>query len=177
MKFLKRLSVIVLILVAAFLVVAAFLPKVTTVTREIEISKSPSAIYGIVADFHTWDSWSHWAKMDPTQKVTITGEAGKVGSVMSWNGNKTGSGTQTLTVSEGGKSLVYMMHFTKPMDGYSKTWLNFEASKNGTKVIWKLSSDNKYPIERWTGLMMGSMIGSAFDNSLGNLKKLAESQK
>ncbi len=44
----------------------------------------------------------------------------------------------------------------------------------GTQFKWTFYTDNTYPVGRWMGLMMKSMLGTAFENSQSNIKTLLE---
>ena len=161
-------------IIAIVLIGAAILPDSTTVSRSIIISTDPASVYNLVADFHTWNSWSHWAKADPSQKVSISGPDLKVGSEMSWVGKKTGTGKMTINELEEGKSISINMATLSPMEGRSTNKMAFNSISGGTEFTWTFTSESKYPLGRWMGLMMKSMLGTALENSETNVKTLLE---
>jgi hypothetical protein len=174
MMILKTIILGIAAILGIFLIGAAFLPSSTLVSRSAVLPADPKAVYDLVADFHTWNSWSHWAKADPSQKVSISGPDLKIGSEMSWAGNKTGTGKMTITNLEEGKSLMLEMVTISPMKGTSLNSLTFDSTNGGTRFTWAFSSENKYPLGRWMGLMMQGMLGTAFENSQQNLKIMLE---
>jgi hypothetical protein len=159
MMILKTVVLGIAAILGIFLIGAAFLPSSTLVSRSAVLPADPKTVYDLVADFHTWNSWSHWAKADPSQKVSISGPDLKIGSEMSWVGNKTGTGKMTITKLEEGTSL---------------NSLSFDSTNGGTRFTWAFSSENTYPLGRWMGLMMQGMLGTAFENSQQNLKIMLE---
>ena len=67
-------------------------------------------------DFHKWDAWSPWAKLDPDAKITFEGP--DLGTVMAWAGNdKVGEGKMTLTESQPNDLLKLKVDFVKPFLG------------------------------------------------------------
>ena len=39
-------------------------------------------------DFHKWDAWSPWAKLDPNAKTAFEGPSAGEGAVFAWAGNR-----------------------------------------------------------------------------------------
>src|SRR5437899_8899192 len=96
MKILIALAVIVIV----FVVVVAMRPSEYRVARTVTISASAPAVFAQVNDFHRWDAWNPWAKMDPAMKQTYDGAPAGTGAVYTWTGNKeVGEGRMTLTAS------------------------------------------------------------------------------
>ena len=66
------------VVVVVFVIVVAMRPEDFRVTRSAIISAPPPTVFEQVNDFHKWDDWSPWAKLDPTCKNTFDGApAGK----------------------------------------------------------------------------------------------------
>jgi hypothetical protein len=168
----KTIVLSITVIIAILLIVAAFLPSSTHVSRSVIISSDPLTVYQLVANFHTWNLWSHWSKMDTSQQVSISGPDMKVGSVMSWNGKKTGTGTMTISEIVEGKLLIINMVTFTPMKGNSINKMAFRQVNRGTEFSWTFTSENKYPMGRWMGLVMKGMLGKAFENSQENIKKI-----
>src|SRR5207244_10375587 len=96
MKTLIALAVIVVV----FVVVVATRPSEYRVARTVTISAPAPAVFAQVNDFHKWDAWNPWAKMDPAMKQTYEGALAGTGAVYTWTGNKeVGEGRMTLTES------------------------------------------------------------------------------
>src|SRR6516162_842144 len=90
----------VAVIIAAFAVVAAMQPAEFRVVRSATMSAPASHVFAQVNDFHKWDAWSPWAKLDPTMKQTYEGAPAGTGAIYSWSGNsQVGEGRMTLTDS------------------------------------------------------------------------------
>ena len=101
MRFLKRLAIGSLLLIAAFLVVVWFQPDDYRLTRQTVIAAPAAAVFAQVNDLKNWDDWSPWAKLDPNAKVTFSGPQSGPGATFKWDGNdKVGAGTMTITESK-----------------------------------------------------------------------------
>src|SRR4029079_9367121 len=69
-------------------------------------------------DFHQWDAWSPWAKLDPDARITFEGPDSGQGTVMTWVGNdKVGEGKMTLTESRPNDLVKLKVDFVTPFEG------------------------------------------------------------
>src|SRR3990172_5033607 len=60
-----------------------------------------SRIFGAGKDFHKWEAWSPWAKLDPAAKTTFEGPVSGKGASFSWAGNsEVGEGKMTIVESD-----------------------------------------------------------------------------
>ena len=77
---------IIVLLLAAFLLYVAALPDQFRVERSLALRATPEQIFPLINDFHEWEAWSPWEKIDPAVRRTYDGPAqGKGGSVcMEW---------------------------------------------------------------------------------------------
>ena len=67
------LPMILLAIGAIIVVLAVFValqPAEFRITREATIAAPPATVFAQVNDFHNWDAWSPWAKLDPAMKQT-----------------------------------------------------------------------------------------------------------
>ena len=87
MRFLKRLAIGSVLLIAAFLVVVWFQPDDYRLTRQTVIAAPAAAVFAQVNDLKKWDDWSPWAKLDPNAKVTFSGPQSGPGATFQWDGN------------------------------------------------------------------------------------------
>src|SRR4051812_33330828 len=89
---------LVAVLVAAVLVYAGTKPDVFRVQRATSIKAPPEKIAAVLGDFHAWEAWSPWEKMDPSMKRSFTGEPKGKGAIYLWQGNgKVGEGRMEIT--------------------------------------------------------------------------------
>src|SRR5262245_16423875 len=112
---LKRILIALATIVAIFLVVVALQPSDFRVERTTTIAELTADEFARVNDFHKWDAWSPWAKLDPDAKVTFEGPESGQGTVMNWSGNdKVGEGKMTLTESQPNELVKIKVDFVKP---------------------------------------------------------------
>ena len=93
----KKTLIGLAVLIGIFVVVVAMQPSKFEVERTATIAAPQADLFAQVNDFHKWDAWSPWARLDPDAKVTIEGAEAGEGAIMSWAGNdKVGKGTSTI---------------------------------------------------------------------------------
>ncbi|MGZ9272834.1 MAG: SRPBCC family protein [Candidatus Binatia bacterium] len=103
----KKIFIALVALVAIFIVIVALQPAEFRVTRSTIIAAPAPAVFAQVNDFHKWDGWSPWAKLDPNMKTTHEGAPAGTGAIYSWAGNSAvGEGRMTLTESRPASSCV-----------------------------------------------------------------------
>src|SRR5260370_24355149 len=97
---LKKILIGLVAIVAVFAVVVALQPSEYRVARSTTVSAPAPDVFAQVNDFHNWDAWSPWAKLDPAAKATFEGPPAGQGAVFAWSGNdKIREGRMTLTES------------------------------------------------------------------------------
>src|SRR5437899_2348290 len=80
-------AVPVLMLVVLCLVVVGLQPAEFRVERSATIAAPAAVVLAQVSDFHKWEAWSPWAKLDPACKNTFEGSPAGVGAIFAWSGN------------------------------------------------------------------------------------------
>ncbi len=174
MSILKKISYVVLAIIALFFIVALFLPSEYVVERGIEIDKPIENVYGYVADFNNFHAWNPWTPMEPGHKFEVTGDSATVGQKYYWIGEIIGSGEMVFTELKENQSIKSSIAFLSPEQGAGIVDFTFEGDMNKTKVTWKLTGDAGYPIGRYFGLIMDSMLGKDFEVGMEKLKEKCE---
>ena len=77
---LKKILIALALIVIVFVIVVASRPADFRITRSTTIAASPEVVFGQVNDFHNWEAWSPWAKLDPAMKQTYEGAPSGVGA-------------------------------------------------------------------------------------------------
>lgn len=175
MKTLEKILITVLVLAIAVVAVAYLLPSQWSVSRSIVISAPSASIHPYIENFRRWHDWMPWtAEMDPSIKYEYFGPESGKDAGQSWNGDKSGSGSMTITQSDAATGIVYSLQFggeKYPTEGS----MRYDADQNGTKVTWSSSGElGNNPISRYFGLLMDSMMGADFDKGLSKLKRVVE---
>jgi hypothetical protein len=176
---LLKILIVLAVILVVLLVVAAQRSDYFRVERSISVSASPAAAFTQVNDFHKWEAWNPWAKLDPAMKETYGGAPAGVGASYSWTGNgKVGTGRMTLTESRPFESIKIKLEFQKPFAATNTAEFTFKPDGNQTIVTWGMSGKSNF-ICKLMGLFMSmdKMIGRQFEKGLADLKSAAEAAR
>ncbi|MGC4002322.1 MAG: SRPBCC family protein [Pirellulales bacterium] len=174
----KKILLVFLVLIVGFVVYVALQPADFEVKRTAVIDAPPEVVFAQVNDFHNWEAWSPWAKLDPNAKATFAGpDAGK-GASFHWNGNaEVGEGTQTILESDPHEKIKIQLDFKKPMESSCVTDFTFTPVEGKTKVEWKMSGQNNFVGRAFCVFMnMDKMVGGQFEEGLASLNKVVTTQ-
>jgi hypothetical protein len=173
---LKGIGFVVILSIAAILIVALTKPSTFRVERSVTINASPEKVAGLINDFHQWDAWSPWAKLDPTMKTTYSGPATGPGAIYEWEGNsKVGKGRMEILSTDPTKTSI-KLDFLKPFESHNISDFVLEPQGTGTRVNWIMYG----PMEYFPGKIMSvftsmnKMIGPDFEKGLASMKAAAE---
>ncbi len=172
-KILLGLVVIVVILV----VVIALQSSTYHVERTATINAPPAVVFAQVNDFHKWNAWSPWAKLDPAMKQTFEGAPAGNGAVYTWSGNKeVGEGRMLITESHPSDLVKIKLDFLRPFAASSNTVFSFRPEGNETKVTWAIDGDKNFIAKAFHLFMnIDKMVGGDFEKGLAQMKSVAES--
>ena len=142
------------------------------------IAAPPDVVFGLVNDFHAWDKWSPWAKLDPNMKTTYGGPPSGLGATYAWTGDsKVGEGNMRITESKPPEKVGIRLEFLKPMAGLCQTDFTFKPEAGGTAVSWVMSGTNDFVGKAFSLFMdMDAMIGKDFEKGLGAMRTEAEAE-
>lgn len=102
-------------IIVLLLVVAATRPSEFRISRWETMSASPADTFAQVNDFHNWDGWSPWAKIDPGMQKTYEGAPAGTGAIYTWTGNnKVGAGRMTILESKPNSLVRIKLEFFRP---------------------------------------------------------------
>ena len=129
-----------------------------------------------VNNFHHWEQWSPWAKLDPAMETTYEGPESGVGAIYSWSGNSdVGSGRMTISESTPSEKIVLMLEFKEPFEATNTTVFQFVPDGDITTVSWRMDGTNNFVGKAMNLFMnMDSMIGASFEQGLAEIKALSE---
>ena len=173
----KKILIVLGVLIAGFLVLAAMQPDTYTVTRTATVAAPPEQVFGLVNDFHQWEKWSPWGKIDPNMKTIYEGAAAGSGAIYKWAGNSdVGEGQMTILESQPNDRVKINLEFLKPFESKAITEFTFKPEGAGTAVEWKMAGDNNMMGKVFSLAMggMDKMIGPDFEKGLGQMKAAAE---
>src|SRR4051794_10073117 len=132
----KAILAILIVLVVTVAGLCAFIatrPNEYTVTRTATMSAPPQAVFAQLNDFHKWEAWSPWAKLDPAMKVTYAGPQAGKGASYTWVGDSNvGEGNMTIADSRPNELVKIDLQFIKPFASSSITQFELKPSGNNT---------------------------------------------
>lgn len=162
--------------IAIFLIIAALQSSDFRIVRAATIAAPPAAVFEQINDFHKWNDWSPWAKLDPNAKNSFDGAPSGVGAGFSWAGNsQVGEGRMTITDSKPGELIRINLEFIKPFAATNVAEFTLTPEGNQTHVTWSMTGRNAY-IGKCMSLIMNcdKMVGGQFEQGLANLKSVLE---
>lgn len=168
--------VLVLVLV---LIYAASRPDTFRVARSTTIQAPAESIFPLIDDFHQWERWSPWEKVDPALKRTYGGAANGRGAIYEWFGNKAvGQGRMEIIESTPPSRLLIKIDFLVPFEAHNTVEFTLQAQGDHTLLTHAMSGPSPY-IAKLMGLFfsMDKMIGDKFEEGLGSLKTIAEAKQ
>ncbi len=171
-KVLIGLVVIVIVLVR----VVAGRPSEFRVGRTALISAPAPAVFAQVNDFHKWEAWNPWAKLDPAMKQAYEGAPAGPGAIYTWSGNhQVGEGRMTLTESRPSELIRVQLDFLKPFKATNTAEFTFRPEGDQTAVTWSMVGRKNFMAKALHLFMnMDRMIGGQFEKGLAQMKSVAE---
>jgi uncharacterized protein YndB with AHSA1/START domain len=166
-------------IVVVFVVVVAMQPSDFRIARSATISAPAADVFAQVNDFHKWDAWSPWAKIDPTMKQIYDGAPSGTGAIYTWVGDKkVGEGTMTLTESRPNDVVSIKLEFRKPFKATNTAEFTFKPEGDQTVVTWSMSGRNNFMFKAFGLFMnMDKMLGGEFEKGLASMKSVVEAVK
>ena len=164
------------VLIVGFCIVVALQPAEFRIVRSASMAAPPTAVFAQVNDFHKWDAWSPWAKLDLTMKQTYDGTPAGTGAIYSWSGNnKVGEGRMTVLESRPGELVRIKLEFIRPFKSTNDTEFTFKGEGNQTSVVWSMSGRNNFIGKAFCMFMnMDKMVGGDFEKGLVSMKSIVE---
>ncbi|CAN5246493.1 hypothetical protein BH10PSE9_BH10PSE9_20180 [soil metagenome] len=167
-----------LALAAGFAAVVAFayvLPREPVVTRSIDLALPAAKVLPLVADLRHFPEWSPWFVPDPAIAITFTGPLDGLGQTLTWNSKlaEVGTGKMTVTAADNNGADILVAFADQ---GTAKSWFRLQPKGEAlTTVAWSFSTDlGMSPINRYSGLWIGNIVGPDFERGLARLKAVAE---
>ncbi len=178
----KKVGVVILFLIAAFIVTGFLLPKQVHIERSIVIERPPTMMFELLNSYRYFNEWSPWATRDPKAQFSVSGPESGVGARMSWVGDPqlVGSGWQQIVASKPYEQIDIKLDFDA--QGIADTGYLLAAQGDATQVTWFFDSDLTEGVNfldsflaRYFGLLFDRWVGGDYEQGLANLKKFAES--
>ncbi|HYW94449.1 MAG TPA: GyrI-like domain-containing protein [Bacteroidales bacterium] len=170
MKFIKWFLIIIVSLIAALLVVAAFLPKEMKISAETDINLPRTKVFRDVVSFTDRSFWDPWISIDSTAETSVDFEDMYAGTRFSWTGKVVGTGEITVDSTDFGNYISSTIRFGGQKTPAKVTW-RFKGDNQTTHVIWTFQSSARYPLGRYALLFLKKQIKKRYTRGLENLSK------
>jgi uncharacterized protein YndB with AHSA1/START domain len=173
---LKKILLVLVALVVVFLLVVALQPSDYRVERMTTIAAPPSQVFAEVNDFHKWEAWSPWAKLDPDAKITFEGPDAGEGAVLAWAGDENvGVGKMTQFESRPDEHIKIKVDFVEPFEGSTNSEFSFKPQGDQTDVAWAMHGHHNFVEKAFCLVMKGlDMMGDDLEKGLAQLKSVVE---
>jgi len=173
---LKKILIALAAIIVVFVAVVAMQPSEFRIVRTATMSAQAPAVFAQVNDFHNWEAWSPWAKLDPAAKNSFEGPSAGTGAIFRWAGNKeVGEGSMTITESRPNELIRFNLEFLKPMAGTSTAEFTFKPDGDQTAVTWGMAGKNNFISKAICLFMnMDKMVGGKFEEGLAAMKSIVE---
>jgi hypothetical protein len=171
--------IVLVILILGLVAVVAMQPANFRISRSATMAAPPSQVFDQVNDFHNWEAWSPWAKLDPTMKTTYSGPEAGTGASYSWSGNnKVGEGRMTISESQPHELVRIQLEFLRPFAAKNQAEFTFQPAGNQTQVTWGMTGTNNFMAKAFNLVMnMDKLVGKDFEKGLAQLKTVVESAR
>ncbi|MDB5321767.1 MAG: Polyketide cyclase/dehydrase [Phycisphaerales bacterium] len=172
----KKVFIVLAALILIFVVIVALQPSDFKIVRSAKVTAPAPAVFAQVNDFHNWEAWSPWAKLDPASKAIFEGPSAGTGAIFKWSGNdKVGQGQMTITESHPNDLVRINLEFIKPFAATNTTEFTFKPDGDQTVVTWSMSGRNGFMAKAICLFMnMDKTVGGDFDKGLSQMKSVVE---
>jgi uncharacterized protein YndB with AHSA1/START domain len=173
---LKIIGIIIVFAIAAVLIFAAMQPNSFRVQRSTTIKAPPEKIFAAINDFHRWEAWSPWEKVDPAVKRSYSGADNGKGAAYAWEGNNDiGQGRMEIVESIPSSKVLLKIEFMKPFAATNTVEFNLAQNGENTTVTQAMYGPSPF-ISKLMGLVfsMDKMVGGKYEEGLATLKTIAE---
>ena len=173
---LTPILITIAVIIVVLTIVVALRPSEFHVTRSATMSAPPAVVFAPVNDFHKWEAWSPWAKIDLACKYTYAGSPAGCGAIFSWAGNKkVGEGRMTILESRPSELIRINLEFIKPFKATNTAEFSFKAEGGQTVVTWTMLGKNNFLFKAFSLFMdCDKMVGRDFEKGLAAMKSVAE---
>jgi hypothetical protein len=174
----KKILLVLVVIIVGFVVYVAIQPSEFAITRSATMAAPAADVFAQVNDFHNWQAWSPWAKLDPKATNSFEGPSSGEGAIFKWSGNdQVGQGVMTLTESRPNDLIKIKLDFIKPMEATNITEFTFKPEGEKTLVTWTMSGHNNFVGRAFCLVMnMQKVVGNEFDKGLASMKSIVEAK-
>jgi hypothetical protein len=161
-----------LVFCGLLLVLGLLLPRGWESSRFVLVQAAPEDVYEHVADFRNWEHWANWnTRDDPGLQIEFSGASIGEGAVMSWQGERLGTGRFSITQADPQTGIHYEAVIN---DQASQSSITFKDTADGTLVTWTTSGQAAHIWGPFLTAYIAEAWGEQKTAALNNLAKLHE---
>lgn len=149
MRTLKIILFVLAALLGIFLLLGLVAPKEIQTSQSIVIEAPPEAVFDVVNDLTSWESWSPWKENDPTIRVVMGEPSSGEGAYYTWASENSGSGKMTIAEIRPAESIRMVVEFEG--QGQARAPFTFKPTENGVETTWAFQSEFPYP---WNAMLL-----------------------
>ncbi len=174
---LKKILLGAAVVVVALVLVVAKQPSEFNVSKSLAMDAPAATIFPYINDFHAWEKWSPWEKLDPNSTKTYEGAQSGVGAIKKWSGNsEVGEGSMKITESVLNNSVKIELAMVKPYSADNVIEFSLQAvNEKQTIVTWTMVGKKGFAA-KLMGLFhnCNEVAGEKFEQGLANLRVVAQ---
>jgi uncharacterized protein YndB with AHSA1/START domain len=150
-------------------------PSEFQIERKVVVAARPEVVWPLLTDFHQWERWSPWEKVDPEMTKSYEGAPAGVGAIYAWKGNnKVGEGRMTIASANAPSQIDIKLEFMAPWVATNTTTFTLAAEGESTSVVWNMKGKNDFMGKAMSMTMdMDAMVGAYFEKGLASLGSAA----
>lgn len=173
---LKTILIALAVIIVVLVIVVALQPSEFRVARSTAISAPAPAVFAQVNNFHKWEAWNPWGKIDAAMKQNYEGAPSGTGAIYSWAGNnEVGEGRMAIIESHPSDLIRIKLEFMKPFAATHTAEFTFKPEGDQTGVTWSMTGKNNFMAKAIQLFMnMDKMIGGQFEQGLAQMKSVVE---
>lgn len=178
MKILKYVGIVIVVLIAAFVIMALMQPDHGSVSSSIKINAAPESVYAECVNIKKMDAWSPWHAIEPSA-FSYEGPEEGVGATSKWNSENPDLGIGSLQIVEVRENeyIKSEMKF-EGFNGTFNSWVKIEEDGDGSNVTWGYDYSEIDLIGRFFMSLMdiNEEMMPKFEKGLSDLKQIVESK-
>ena len=169
---LKKILLALLVVIAGLVLYVASRPDTFHIERSATMTAPPAVVFARLNDFHAWQDWSPWEKIDPAMKKTFGGPESGPGATYAWAGNdKVGEGSMEIKTATRPSNLGIELKFLKPFEATNQASFALAPEGTGTKVTWNMDGKHNFMSKTMCVFMdMDKQVGGDFEKGLADLR-------
>lgn len=177
MKILKKILLVIGVLLAIWLIAAAFIDGNCQLQKSVSINATPDLVWTETNSLKAIDNWSPWNKLDPNMKKEWTGTTGEIGEKVCWEGNEdAGKGCQELVkIDSVARKIDTQVKFLTPYESEADFSVSIMPVGNTSRATWSFTSNIPFPFSPMKLFFsLEDSMGKDFEEGLQNLKNRSE---